>query len=865
MAPTSSRLVRLTPHEYVHVCDNNTSITRLEIGPQTFTRMDQEEIVLGPAKLVTVPKGSYCIIQNPVVLDEEGAACCDAHGQIKLRHGVQEVRLARDPFPLYPGEELFKDVSTLEVVAPNEALHLRAIQDFTASTGGADEAAATRSAGDEWLFEGPGTFIPRVEVERVRLVKSTVLMPNQALRLRAKREFTDRTSISRKTGEEWLVRETQLAAASEAATKKGRRKGGAYIPSVEEEVCGVVNAYVLTDKKALHLRAVQSFVDVYGVSRKAGQEWLVTSALADSHMPDVFESLEGQVEVTTLTNRQYAVVQDPIDKMAVPQYGTQEVRTNTSFFLHPGEQLVGGVKSIFVLTEQEALLLCANETFTEDDGTTHQAGERWMLNGPCDYIPPIEVRVVEKRDAIPLDKNEGIYVRDTRTGRVRSVIGETYMLKPTEVLWEKTLPPVVYTLLGKGYAKRTGITGLDAGAAEVGDRTRLVTYPVAHNSAVQIYNYRTREARVVFGPELAMLEPDEQFTVLSLSGGKPKKPHQIKAIRLNLGPDFSTDIITVETLDHARLELQLSYNWQFEVDRSSPESSAKLFAVPDFVGDICKLIGSQVRSAVAATTFDDFHRESARIIRASVFGVDESGKVNPKMLVPTNNLSIVNIDIQAIEPVDQSTRDSLQKSVYMAIEITTKSQEAAARHEGQRNDQMSRGRLERQRIVDEVEAERERSALLQLQAESAAVESSGQAAAEARARAEASKIEAVAALKQAELKAEAARIEFEAEQTQLQIRRETEVTHTRQVNELEITKAAELAEIEAEKFKQLVQAITPETITAIATAGPEMQAKLLGGLGLKGFVVTDGNSPINLFNTANGMVNMPAGATAAPQ
>ena len=76
--------------------------------------------------------------------------------------------------------------------------------------------------------------------------------------------------------------------------------------------------------------------------------------------------------------------------------------------------------------------------------------------------------------------------------------------------------------------------------------------------------------------------------------------------------------------------------------------------------------------------------------------------MRPKLVLPTNNVAIVNIDIQAIEPVDQSTRDSLQKSVYMAIDITTKSQEAAARHEGQRNDQASRGRLERQRIVDEV-------------------------------------------------------------------------------------------------------------------------------------------------------------------
>ena len=58
-----------------------------------------------------------------------------------------------------------------------------------------------------------------------------------------------------------------------------------------------------------------------------------------------------------------------------------------------------------------------------------------------------------------------------------------------------------------------------------------------------------------------MLDPDEQFTQLSLSGGKPKKPNVIKSLCLLLGPDFCTDIITIETSDHARLQLQLSYNW----------------------------------------------------------------------------------------------------------------------------------------------------------------------------------------------------------------------------------------------------------------------------------------------------------------
>ena len=93
------------------------------------------------------------------------------------------------------------------------------------------------------------------------------------------------------------------------------------------------------------------------------------------------------------------------------------------------------------------------------------------------------------------------------------------------------------------------------------DKTRVVTFRVPHNAAVQIYDYKQKKARVVFGPDMVMLKPDEQFTQLSLSGGKPKKPNTIKALCLLLGPDFCTDIITIETSDHARLQLQLSYNW----------------------------------------------------------------------------------------------------------------------------------------------------------------------------------------------------------------------------------------------------------------------------------------------------------------
>lgn len=72
-------------------------------------------------------------------------------------------------------------------------------------------------------------------------------------------------------------------------------------------------------------------------------------------------------------------------------------------------------------------------------------------------------------------------------------------------------------------------------------------------------------------------------------------------------------------------------------------------------------------------------QNSNRIICSAVFGFDEKMQVRSSLRFHQNNLVISSVDIQSVEPVDQRTRDALQKSVQLAIEITTNSQEAAAR------------------------------------------------------------------------------------------------------------------------------------------------------------------------------------------
>jgi major vault protein len=283
--------------------------------------------------------------------------------------------------------------------------------------------------------------------------------------------------------------------------------------------------------------------------------------------------------------------------------------------------------------------------------------------------------------------------------------------------------------------------------------------------------------------------------------------------------------------------------------------------VRDFTGDACKAMGSRVRGAVAGVTFDVFHKNSAKIIRASVFGMNEKGKVGDHFKFKANNLVITNIDIQSVEPVDVETRKSLQRSVQMAIQITTNSQEAAARHTALREEEEAKGFLEQQRLENLAKSEESKKKLLELQAESAAVETSGQARAEAKSKAEARNIEGQAAVTQAELEAQALNIKFEQEMKILKAKQEAELAHSKALMEMEVTKKKQLAAIESNKFKNMIDAIGQDTITNIARAGPEMQAKLLSGLGIKSMMITDGKSPINLFQTAQQMIAQPGSSS----
>ena len=63
-----------------------------------------------------------------------------------------------------------------------------------------------------------------------------------------------------------------------------------------------------------------------------------------------------------------------------------------------------------------------------------------------------------------------------------------------------------------------------------------------------------------------------------------------------------------------------------------------------------------------------------------------------------------------------------------------------------------------------------------------------------------------------------------------------------------------IAEVETRKFREMVEAIGPDTLKAIASGPQDHQVKMLQSLGLTSTLITDGRTPVNLLSTANGLL-----------
>jgi len=173
-------------------------------------------------------------------------------------------------------------------------------------------------------------------------------------------------------------------------------------------------------------------------------------------MPSVNEKVVKLVNSITLTNREYVRVDTPYCyKLGTVKRGHSEIRMGEmTFFQHPSE-IINEKEQIPVLTEDQSIVVMAvnDHVDPKDSSVFRKAGNRWIIKGPGEYFPNINTKIIEKRNNLVLDQQEGVYVQNLDTGEVRAVIGQKFTLEENEVFWAKKLSSELIDLLNRNQDK----------------------------------------------------------------------------------------------------------------------------------------------------------------------------------------------------------------------------------------------------------------------------------------------------------------------------------------------------------------------------------------------------------------------------
>lgn len=163
-----------------------------------------------------------------------------------------------------------------------------------------------------------------------------------------------------------------------------------------------------------------------------------------------------------------------------------------------------------------------------------------------------------------------------------------------------------------------------------------------------------------------------------------------------------------------------------------------------------------------------------------------------------------------------------------------------------------------QRIADNTQAERKNVDYYKVKAERDAVESIGVSLAKAQAVNEKDRIEAEGKVRIVELDAEYEDIIHNQEMTAENRTKTSLYQFDSAEAEIDLHEQQAMADVEIDRVSRMMTAVGQTTLAEIMNAEPEMQQEMLKSLGLKGYLMTDGRNPINLFDTANGLVSQTA-------
>lgn len=409
-------------------------------------------------------------------------------------------------------------------------------------------------------------------------------------------------------------------------------------------------------------------------------------------------------EKLILKESQYAVILNPYDPLTHKlNHGEKDIRHGPCIFsLYPGEELEDQlIHNEFVFGSNTGLLVKALVDF--DDRNFHRkAGDSWLIPGPIRYIPPKTVSIISEVNAICLGADEGLYVKNIRTGAIRLDRGpKTLLLTPDEILYQKP-----YTSSELESLKLSTVTF---------DASRAFPLRLLADEIMLIVNGDQQHLEI--GPKVIFLEPFDKIKVLTISGCTPKKPGVLKLWRVFVGPVFCSDELVIRTQDNADLKIMVRYKIRFNIE---DQNFSPVYNIEDFIGFATETMASIIREEAAHHNFEDLHSKASELFKKRIFGQEDGSYIFKE-----NRLEVFGLDIKRIAPVDEQIALQLNSAIKSNMDVYVKKIQQTAELEA-----------ERVLVQGKIEIEHTKKELITLEQENARLQQLTSAKIEAEARVE---------------------------------------------------------------------------------------------------------------------------------
>ena len=172
---------------------------------------------------------------------------------------------------------------------------------------------------------------------------------------------------------------------------------------------------------------------------------------------------------------------------------------------------------------------------------------------------------------------------------------------------------------------------------------------------------KTGRRRVELGPATVLLDYDEGLETLTLSTGTPKSADKLlETPYLRVENNQVSDVVSVETLDHVRLQLHLSYRVGFEGD------PLRWFAVENYVALLCDHARSLLKGKIRKQAIEGFYAASTDKIRDFVLGEAVDGK-RPGLVFAANGMRVVDVDVLKVVLQDEKIRALLDQAQHDVV------------------------------------------------------------------------------------------------------------------------------------------------------------------------------------------------------